>query len=270
MARFLNHHSENSIDPVRPKQLKLLCVIEGSSVVFPVNIYSDAVVGDLKDAIKTKKSRDLRSIDADMLTLCKVSISANSKKRIRARDMSAKDILDPSTEISEVFGAEPPKGTIHVQVEKCIDSVKAKQLELLCVGNWKSKALKTFPVYISPEAIVGDLKDVIEAKRSCELHSVDADRLTLYKVSIPNNPKDPAPLRKLILKEVFQMRVAKLDPSMQISELFGTNPSNGTIYIIYRSPVLRTLFFMAFLTCLADTVCIISSGIQIQYSMTPN
>ncbi|KAG0195374.1 hypothetical protein BGX31_006341, partial [Mortierella sp. GBA43] len=57
--------------------LRLFCILEGESTPFPVTIDSDKTVGDLKDAIKTKKSNYLASIDADQLTLWKVSIQIN-------------------------------------------------------------------------------------------------------------------------------------------------------------------------------------------------
>ncbi|KAI8344978.1 hypothetical protein B0O80DRAFT_534669, partial [Mortierella sp. GBAus27b] len=100
--------------------LRLFCILEGESTPFPVTIDSDKTVGDLKDAIKTKKSNYLASIDADQLTLWKVSIQINDNDEtpILLDNVSDKKKLGPSADLSDVFEEKPPKKRIHILVQR--------------------------------------------------------------------------------------------------------------------------------------------------------
>ncbi|KAF9089031.1 hypothetical protein BGX27_002573, partial [Mortierella sp. AM989] len=56
--------------------LMLFCLVDGeaTSNAFPVGIESTKTIGDLKELIKTKKTNDFSDVDADKLTLWRVTI----------------------------------------------------------------------------------------------------------------------------------------------------------------------------------------------------
>ncbi|KAF8931909.1 hypothetical protein BGZ47_011637, partial [Haplosporangium gracile] len=58
-------------------RLSLFCLVNGeaTSNAFPVEIEATKTIGDLKELIKTKKTNDFQDVDADKLTLWRVSIS---------------------------------------------------------------------------------------------------------------------------------------------------------------------------------------------------
>ncbi|KAG0020936.1 hypothetical protein BGZ81_009130 [Podila clonocystis] len=108
--------------------LNLYCLVDGESTsgAFPVKASSTDTVGDLKDLIMARKTNDFSDIDADKLTLWRVSIpdhnqaSAitndavggkeelnNSRKRL-SRDFS--ESLDDNTYI---IVHQPPPGLVH-------------------------------------------------------------------------------------------------------------------------------------------------------------
>ncbi|KAF9347431.1 hypothetical protein BGX26_001074 [Mortierella sp. AD094] len=100
----------------------LFCLVDGqpTSQVFEVEIDRNACISRLKDAIKAKKSKAFRDIDADGFTLWHVSLPISPKKIILSEltpDEKGRRLDDPSSEIEEVFGAEPQKKTIHVIVK---------------------------------------------------------------------------------------------------------------------------------------------------------
>ncbi|KAF9090292.1 hypothetical protein BGX27_002295, partial [Mortierella sp. AM989] len=106
--------------------IKLFCILDGDSSPFPVAITPDATVGELKDAIKKKKEPEFDDIAADRLILFHVSISSAPKRQIALNNLTAdeeskkkaKELEDSTSEISDVFGAAPPKKTIHVIVQR--------------------------------------------------------------------------------------------------------------------------------------------------------
>ncbi|KAF9897529.1 hypothetical protein BX616_005448, partial [Lobosporangium transversale] len=106
-------------------EVTLFCVIDGDSSVFPVDIPSSKTIDHLKDAIK-KKKLEFHDIDASKLTLWHVAISSISKKPITLSNLTDEQkaqknpekLEDPTSEVSEVFGAVPPKKTIHVIIER--------------------------------------------------------------------------------------------------------------------------------------------------------
>jgi hypothetical protein len=61
-----------------PSSIELWCLLEGQSRAFEVPIPANSNVGNLKEAIKAKKQNDLKSYDADTLTLFKVGRSRSS------------------------------------------------------------------------------------------------------------------------------------------------------------------------------------------------
>ncbi|KAG0369044.1 hypothetical protein BGX24_002567 [Mortierella sp. AD032] len=83
-------------------RLNLFCLVDGE----PQH------VDDLKKLIKTEKTNQFSDVDADQLTLWRVSIPvvpANKHKPIVLNDVKPSTELDPTDDISEVFDEPPPK-----------------------------------------------------------------------------------------------------------------------------------------------------------------
>jgi hypothetical protein len=65
---------------IKATSRQLLCLIEDESVVFPVNVACSAIVGDLKELIRTKRELDtLKNVGAHTLTLWQVSAIDDSR-----------------------------------------------------------------------------------------------------------------------------------------------------------------------------------------------
>ncbi|KAF9367146.1 hypothetical protein CPB97_006237, partial [Podila verticillata] len=97
------------------------CVVDGESTLFSVEIEPSKTIGDLKDAIKAKKANDFSDVDADKLTLWKVSIPVAPKKErkeISLADVASKEELDETDDVSLVFKEPPPKKIIHIIVQR--------------------------------------------------------------------------------------------------------------------------------------------------------
>ncbi|KAF9301595.1 hypothetical protein BGZ74_006506, partial [Mortierella antarctica] len=101
-------------------RLNLFCLVDGetASNAFPAKVSLDDTVGDLKKRIKAEKTNDFSDIDADKLTLWKVSmpiVAADKHMVISLDSLDSKVELLPSDDISDVYGDAPlPKKTIHI------------------------------------------------------------------------------------------------------------------------------------------------------------
>jgi hypothetical protein len=103
--------------------LTLFCIVDCESTPFPVEIESTKTIGDLKKSIKIEKTNDFNDIDADKLTLWRVSIPVlpkKDRKQISLADVSSKEELDETDDISDAFDESPPKKTIHVIVQRTL------------------------------------------------------------------------------------------------------------------------------------------------------
>ena len=102
------------------RNLELHCLLLGDDATqfFFVEIANTKPVSALKDAIKDKKKLSLHHVDADALTLWKVSILVNdgfnqNVKKVELRDEEA---LSPVDRLSKVFFVQPKDGHLHIIV----------------------------------------------------------------------------------------------------------------------------------------------------------
>jgi hypothetical protein len=117
-----------SLPAITMTTLTLFCLVDGQSTSFPVEISSDKAVGQLKDAIKTKKPNDLRDVDADKLTLWRVDIPDEEKsftmnedkKNVESADGSKHSVepLAPASKAIGRFFQQPAAEHIHVFVQR--------------------------------------------------------------------------------------------------------------------------------------------------------
>ncbi|KAG0271415.1 hypothetical protein BGZ95_000771 [Linnemannia exigua] len=102
--------------------ISLFCLVDGeaTSNAFPVKIESTKTIGELKDAIKAKKTNDFSDVDADKLTLWRVSIPDDEHDEIPVflDSVPVTKKLRATSKLSVVFAAELPENTIHVIVQR--------------------------------------------------------------------------------------------------------------------------------------------------------
>lgn len=101
--------------------LTLFCLVDGEKTAFPVEFVPSDSVGKLKDLIKAKKSVVFEHVDANNLTLWKVSIPVvpnKERKAISLAEVPWKEELDEMDDLSDVFKETPPKKTIHVIIQR--------------------------------------------------------------------------------------------------------------------------------------------------------
>ena len=101
-------------------------------------------------------------------------------------------------------------------------------ITLLCLvkGNTTANA---FPVHIEGSSLVGDLKDAIKAKKQNDFAGVDADKLKLWKVTIPGD-RDYQ-LQNLILQDSDELLAIR-----KISKYFEDSPPEEHIHVIVKLP----------------------------------
>src|SRR3954447_14079420 len=97
-------------------------------------------------------------------------------------------------------------------------------ITLLCLvkGNTTASA---FPVHIDGNSLVGDLKKVIKAEKQNDFADVDADKLKLWKVEIPDYQDDP--LSNLSLQDQPELLATK-----KISKYFPDSPPEEYINVL--------------------------------------
>ncbi|KAF8322897.1 uncharacterized protein EI90DRAFT_3077263 [Cantharellus anzutake] len=137
---------------------------DGTGQVFSVKIASTESVIALKEAIKDKKKVALQHIDADALTLWKVSIPVDDgfEEKVKLQN----ELLPVKR-----FSSLVPQLDLPILELYC----------LICGGD----ANNIFPVKIASTESVGTFKKAIKEEKKVNLEHVDADSLTLWRVCIP-------------------------------------------------------------------------------------
>jgi hypothetical protein len=95
---------------------------------------------------------------------------------------------------------------------------------LIC---WVCGDTHAFPIEISPEKIIGELKEAIVVKKPNRFHGVDADSLALWKKVISEDDRnnlEPSDLGD-------ELRV-----TWSIAEYFEEDPPKKMIHIVIRAP----------------------------------
>src|SRR5579859_4732451 len=101
-------------------------------------------------------------------------------------------------------------------------------ITLLCLVKGNTLA-NTFPVDINKDQLVGHLKKVIKAEKAPEFDNFPADKLRLWKVTIPGDQDDQ--LRNLILQDSDELLAIR-----KISKYFPDSPPEEHIHVIVKLP----------------------------------
>ncbi|KAG0221957.1 hypothetical protein BGW42_007048, partial [Actinomortierella wolfii] len=101
--------------------LTLFCLTDGEANAFSVEIEPTKTVDSLKKLIKEEKANDFHDVDADKLSLWRVSVPVlpkKDRKPIWLANVPKKEELDETDDIADVFTDVPPKKTIHIIVQR--------------------------------------------------------------------------------------------------------------------------------------------------------
>ncbi|KAG0212245.1 hypothetical protein BGX28_006598 [Mortierella sp. GBA30] len=107
----------------------------------------------------------------------------------------------------------------------------ANQFTLFCLLDGESTS-NTFSVKAATSDTVDDLKKLIKAEKSNDFSDVDADKLTLWCVSIPVVPENKH--NPVILNQIDSP--TELSPTDDLSDVFHEMPPKKTIHIIVQRP----------------------------------
>ncbi|KAG0195405.1 hypothetical protein BGX33_003418, partial [Mortierella sp. NVP41] len=91
-----------------------------------------------------------------------------------------------------------------------------------------------FSVKVTPADTVDDLKKLIKAEKSVDFEHVDANNLTLWRVSIPITDDDDE--ISILLDNVNDKDKKKLGPATRLSKVFPEELPEETIHIIVQRP----------------------------------
>jgi hypothetical protein len=109
----------------------------------------------------------------------------------------------------------------------------ATTVTLLCLVHGNSSE-HAFPVRIDKTLLVGDLTKEIKKEKENDFHNIDADKLILWKVNIPQI--NTMAIQKLILKDDKGKGIEKLWSASKISKFFSNQPADEHIHVIVESP----------------------------------
>lgn len=102
-------------------------------------------------------------------------------------------------------------------------------ITLICFVQGNAST-NTFPIDIDGSKLVGHLKKAIKMEKQIDFADVDADKLRLWKVEIPDDHDDQ--LRSLSLRNKDELLASK-----KISRYFPVTPPEEHIHVIIKSPL---------------------------------
>ncbi|ORZ20930.1 hypothetical protein BCR41DRAFT_394840 [Lobosporangium transversale] len=104
--------------------INLLCIVDGESTAFPVDILPGKSICILKRRIKDEKHPEFADISSRRLVLWHVSLPEDGNQ-VNLDDIHMKrEISKETRHVSDIFGAKAPGGgTIHIIVKRPQDKV---------------------------------------------------------------------------------------------------------------------------------------------------
>ncbi|KAF9389902.1 hypothetical protein CPB97_010415 [Podila verticillata] len=106
------------------------------------------------------------------------------------------------------------------------------RMSLFCLVDGEATS-SAFSVKISSSDTVDDVKDLIKAKNSIAFSDIDANELTLWRVSIPITKDNVAPI---LLDSVADMDKLELSPATRLSRVFPEELPEEIVHIIVKRP----------------------------------
>ncbi|KAF9579053.1 hypothetical protein BGW38_004853, partial [Lunasporangiospora selenospora] len=91
---------------------------------------------------------------------------------------------------------------------------------------------KAFSVEIESTKTVDGLKKLNKAEKSNAFSDVDADQLSLWRVSIPDEDEETS----ILVDNVLNDKIKLSSPRTRLSKLFPESPDDDTYIIVQRPP----------------------------------
>ncbi|KAF9342143.1 hypothetical protein BGX26_008250, partial [Mortierella sp. AD094] len=109
------------------------------------------------------------------------------------------------------------------------NTVTDNRLSLFCLVDGQATL---FSVDIDPAKTVDHLKVAIKDKKANDFSDVDADKLTLWHVSIPVSDDDDDDEVPIFINNIPKDDKKKLKPTRELSDVFGDMAAKNMIHII--------------------------------------
>ncbi|KAG0195806.1 hypothetical protein BGX28_000580 [Mortierella sp. GBA30] len=109
------------------------------------------------------------------------------------------------------------------------------RLNVFCLVDGEPKS-NAFSVKIDPTETVDSLKNYIKAKKTPEYDDIAADKLTLWRVSVPDDDDNDNDERPILVDKVPEKK--KLKATHELSAVFEEKPLKNTIHILVQHPPL--------------------------------
>jgi len=140
----------------------LICLVQGETAdrAFPVRIESSRLVGELKDAVKQKKSPKFDNFAADELTLWSINVPINEydpatlSTLLATSDQQPTKLL-PASKVKKYYSLEADDEQIHVIVQPPTTTTATSPQLFTCRASLK-KAKKTFNLYGNQRITIGN------------------------------------------------------------------------------------------------------------------
>ncbi|KAG0273623.1 hypothetical protein BGZ95_010574 [Linnemannia exigua] len=107
-------------------------------------------------------------------------------------------------------------------------------ISLFCIVDGETTS-NAFPVEIESIKTIGNLKDIIKAKKTPRFDDLAADELTLWRVSIPDTS-----LQSAITLNALDDKTDLINPRTLISKLFPESPDDKTYILVQRPQPARS------------------------------
>ncbi|KAG0195903.1 hypothetical protein BGX33_002388, partial [Mortierella sp. NVP41] len=104
------------------------------------------------------------------------------------------------------------------------------RLNLFCLVDGEPQS-KAFPLTISSTETVGQLRNTIHLSKPIWFKDLEAEDLTLWRVSIPDDN-----LSSAITADALDDKTELNNPRTRLSKLFPESPDDNTYIIVQRPP----------------------------------
>jgi hypothetical protein len=108
------------------------------------------------------------------------------------------------------------------------------RLTLFCLVDGEATS-NAFSIKIPSNDTVDDLKDLIKTKKTPEFDDIAADKLALWRVSIPDADDVDDDLPVLLLN-ISDNDKKKLKATRELSDVFNEKPAKRMIHILVQRP----------------------------------
>ncbi|KAF9537068.1 hypothetical protein EC957_008885 [Mortierella hygrophila] len=106
-------------------------------------------------------------------------------------------------------------------------------MKIFCLVHGETTS-SIFTVVASPDDVVSDLKKLIRTEKTNAFSDIDADKLILWRVSIPDDDDDDDDERPILIDNVPEKK--KLKATTKLSKVFDADLPEDTIHIIVHRP----------------------------------